>query len=218
MEICVHPADLGSGRRAGRGAEEAFGVCRSLNLIRHASCPWNGAGGSTSQATTGRACCALYIRNGTSTTNLKIKKSDENGAKRVPKGSQRSEKVAKWSQKAAKRSQKGPKWSQRVPKGSQRASKRSQRPPKASQRTPKGSQRAPKVSQRAPKGSQKVTKVHPKVALGAKVDFWSHFGSHFGANSGKNLEKTPSENHLKFGTEKGDILREKRCRKQRQNL
>ena len=26
------------GRRAGRGAEEAFGVCRSLSLIRHASC------------------------------------------------------------------------------------------------------------------------------------------------------------------------------------
>ena len=31
-EICVRPGDLGSGRRAGRGAEEAFGVCRNANF------------------------------------------------------------------------------------------------------------------------------------------------------------------------------------------
>ena len=61
-----------------------------------------------------------------------------------------------------------------------------------------------------PKGSQKATQVHPKVALGAKVDFgsrngrppesfWEPFWSIFDP---KTLKKTTSKNHLKFDTEK----------------
>jgi hypothetical protein len=92
----------------------------------------------------------------------------------------------------------------KVPKGTQRL-------PKASQRTPKGSQRAPKVSQRAPKGSQKVTKVHPKVALGAKVDYWSHIGASLGAilvqNPVKILKKTINESSKNRHRKSRDVER-----------
>ena len=35
----------------------------------------------------------------------------------------------------------------------------------------KGAKREPKGSQREPKGDQKATKMHPKIDLGARVDF-----------------------------------------------
>ena len=36
---------------------------------------------------------------------------------------------------------------------------------------PKGAKRELKASQREPKGRQKATKMHPKINLGARVDF-----------------------------------------------
>ena len=82
----------------------------------------------------------------------------------------------------------------RKPKGA----KNNQRYPKAGQGAPKGSQRTPKVSQRMPKGSKKVTKVHPKVALGAKVDFWSHSRTILDATLVQNLVKFLKKKTLKI--------------------
>ena len=45
--------------------------------------------------------------------------------------------------------------------------------PTDSKMEPKESKMEPKVIKIEPQGSQKATKVHPKVALGAKVDFGS---------------------------------------------
>ena len=113
---------------------------------------------------------------------LKIKKSDENGAKRAPKGSQRSEKVAKWSQKGAKWSPKRPKWS-----------------PKGAKREPKGNQSASKSRLGRQGRFWEPKGVNPGRRIGTVlVHFWS-----------KKLKKTTSKNHLKFDTEKVEKMREK---------
>ena len=78
-----------------------------------------------------------------------MRKRDENGTKKVAKGSQRNEKV----------SQNGAKERPREPKGSCIGAKGRQRETKGSQ-----------------KGSQRVTKIDPKIGLGARVDFGSENG------------------------------------------
>ena len=93
-----------------------------------------------------------------------MSKREENGTKKVAKGSQRNEKV----------SQNGAKERPREPKGSCIGAKGRQRDTKGSQ-----------------KGSQRVTKIHPKIGLAAKVEkvaekggivhyFWKYFWFIFG--------------------------------------
>ena len=43
--------------------------------------------------------------------------------------------------------------------------------PRVSKSEPKGTKSEPKGSQSEPKGSQRVTKIHPKIELGAGIDF-----------------------------------------------
>ena len=90
--------------------------CAVDSYIRPQPNPQNGpsaplrgcAAGSTSQATTGRACCALYIRNGRKECKI-------NGF--------RVNHTLDWSQRAPKVSQRTPKGSQRAPKWRQNQSK-----------------------------------------------------------------------------------------------
>ena len=59
------------------------------------------------------------------------------------------------------------------PEGIKMESKDSKMESKVFKIEPKVSKIEPKVTKMEPQGSQKATKVHPKVALGAKVDFGS---------------------------------------------
>ena len=59
----------------------------------------------------------------------------------------------------------------------QKGTKGCQKEPKGTQNGAKGRQREPKGTQGAPKGNQGGTKRHPKVGLGARVDFECQNGS-----------------------------------------
>ena len=107
----------------------------------------------------------------------------------MPKGNRSDENCAKWCPEGAKGSQKGA----------------------------KGSQKGAKGRQSEPKGRQRVTKMHPKIELGAGIDFrcrkgrpriyfWETFWSIFT----KKPEKTPSKKHPKIDVGKVRKNEEKR--------
>ena len=78
--------------------------------------------------------------------------------------------------------------------------KRNQGAPKAARRElkRKGRQREPKGSQRAPKGNQGGTKRHPKIRLGARVDFGSEKGGYHPEFLGAILEQFSTKKSIKI--------------------
>ena len=78
--------------------------------------------------------------------------------------------------KTGKGMQKGTNGTEKGAERSQEGSKGCQKGRKGSQNGAKGRQREPKGSQGVPKGNQGGTKRHPKISLGARVDFGSEMG------------------------------------------
>ena len=157
------------------------------------------AAGSTSQATTGRECCALYIRNCRKDSKMLVfvyitpwmEPKVPKVSQRAPKGSQR---IPKWSQNPSKIHQNGSQnrherqgrfWMAKMTlKRIQNGAKRKQNGTQRIQNATKSYQNG---TTREPKGDQSES----KSCLGRQGRFWEPFWNHFGTILGAILVQIP---------------------------